>query len=137
MSDLLPNVPDKVIDLLPNIPDKSKVDLLPDLPNINVDLLPNLPDKDKDTSLTKTITRPFKAQAFKTAEAFSRGVAGFSERVDKISKFIEQTTGLSRGGLFEESAKIWNANADKWGRRADEIGVNVVDEVIGEATEGR
>lgn len=82
------------------------------------------------------ITRPFKAQAFETMKGYHQGIAGFAQRLDDIATFVSDKTGLEKGGLFGEAAKFYSQNADYWDRRAKEVGVNAIDEMVGSALGG-
>lgn len=80
--------------------------------------------------------RPFLSQGYNAAAALNRGLAGFSAHLDSVSDFIESSTGMKSGGLFEKAAEVYNDNADYWKERADKVGVNFFDELISEAAGG-
>lgn len=84
------------------------------------------------------VVRPFLAQGYKGVAAFNRGLATFSTHLDLIGDYINEKTGgkLTKEGAFEEAAKTYEANATWWKERADKIGVNFIDELIGEAAGG-
>lgn len=81
-------------------------------------------------------TDPFIRQGYVTAAALNRGMAAFSAHLDGISGYIQESTGLEKGGLFEEAAKIYEDNAGYWQKRAEEVGAGFIDEIIGEAAGG-
>ena len=80
--------------------------------------------------------RPFLSQGYNAAAALNRGLAGFSAHLDSVSDFIESSTGMKSGGLFERAADVYKDNADYWKERADKVGVNFFDELISEAAGG-
>lgn len=82
------------------------------------------------------LTRPFKAQPIKAAEAFNRAMSSFSQNLDSISRYVGEKTGTKPSGLFKQIAKTYQENADYWDKKAKKIGVNVVDELIGSAVGG-
>jgi len=82
------------------------------------------------------ISRPFLAQGYNGAAALNRGLAGFSSHLDSIADFIGISTGSEKGGVFEEAAKVYEKNADWWRKRADEVGISFLDEMVSEAVGG-
>ena len=80
--------------------------------------------------------RPFLSQGYNAAAALNRGMAGFSAHLDSIADFIESSTGMKSGGLFERAAEVYGENSDYWKQRADKVGVNFFDELISEAVGG-
>jgi len=79
------------------------------------------------------LARPFFSQGYNGAAALNRGLAGFSAHLDSIADYIEASTGLKKGELFEDAAQIYEQNAAYWQERADKIGVGFFDELISEA----
>lgn len=82
------------------------------------------------------LTRPFKAQAYESVKALNEGIAGFSQRLDDIARYMSDKTGLDRGGLFEAFAKAYSKNAEYWDKKAMEVGPTVIDEIVGSAVGG-
>ena len=82
------------------------------------------------------ISRPFLSQGYNGAAALNRGLAGFSAHLDSISDFISISTGTEKGGVFEDAAKLYEKNADYWRKRAEDIGIGFVDELVSEAVGG-
>lgn len=93
------------------------------------DRIPELRDK-------PSISDPFKAQALRSAEALNRGLSMFSGNLNALSQYVSAKTGLDSGGGFEKAAKFYAENADYWNKKAEEVGTNVVDDLIGEAIGG-
>jgi len=97
-------------------------------------------------SLTESITRPFKAQAYKAAEALNLGMAELRKGLHEAGKYVTKKTGIPTREVFGTSeeldarinntVKIYTDNADYWNKKAKEVGTNVVDETIGEAVGG-
>ena len=90
----------------------------------------------KQPDIIGTTTRPFKAQAYEAAKALNLGIAGFSQRLEDIAQYISDKTGLDKGGIFGEASKTYAENADYWDKKAKEVGVNVIDEIVGSALGG-
>lgn len=82
------------------------------------------------------IAQPWLAEGYSAAEALNRGCAHIFDSLDAMSRFVEKHTGLSRGGFFEDSAKFYEDNADFWKKRADQVGINFLEELIGQAVGG-
>jgi hypothetical protein len=102
------------------------------------DLLSNLsgtPDK-KHNNILSDIARPFVVQTEKAAEAVNAGMAGFSDRIDKILTYVSAKTGLPKVQGFDLVAKEYAKGADFWNKKAEKNGVNVVDEIVGSALGG-
>ncbi|MFA5904884.1 MAG: hypothetical protein WC836_13190 [Desulfobacula sp.] len=93
-------------------------------------------DRGVISNVLHSFTRPFLAQGYNTVAALNRGVASFSAHLDSVSDFIESTTGMKKGGLFEQAAKTYTENADHWKKRAEEVGMNFFDELISDAVGG-
>jgi hypothetical protein len=88
------------------------------------------------TSAMSAIAQPWQAVGYTAAGALNRGMAQFSETMDLLAKFTERAGVGKRGGLFENSAKSFNDNADYWKGRADKVGVGFLEELFGEAVGG-
>ena len=76
----------------------------------------------KHTSLSGIFfpyVRPFFAQGYSGVAALNRGMAGFSAHLDSMAEFIEKSTGMKKGGLFEDAANEYIQNAEYWQKRAD------------------
>ena len=81
-------------------------------------------------------TRPFIAQGYNTMASVNRGMAAFATHLDSIADFIEISSGMKSEGLFEKVAKLASDDADHWRKRAEEVGIGFVDEIISEAIGG-
>lgn len=79
------------------------------------------------------MARPFLGQGYVTMAAINRGLAGFSAHMDSIAQFAEKHVGGTREGLFEKAADSYENNAEYWQERADKVGINFIDELVGEA----
>jgi hypothetical protein len=91
----------------------------------------------KKSSFLQNITKPFKAQALKTAEALNVGLASFSQNLDDLSQYVGGKLGIAdRSGVFEKASKFYLNNAKYLNEKAKEIGTNKVDEIVGEAVGG-
>ena len=88
------------------------------------------------TNVVHKISRPFLAQGYNGAAAVNRGLAGFSAHLDSIADFISISTGTKKGGVFEDAAKLYEENADYWRKRAEDVGIGFVDELVSEAVGG-
>lgn len=81
--------------------------------------------------------KAFLATGYNTAAAVNRGMASFSAHADAVAKYIEHSTGMERGGLFEEAAKIYEQNADYWKKKVEDVGgISFLDEILSEAVGG-
>ena len=80
--------------------------------------------------------RPFMAQGYNTVAALNRGAAAFFSHLDSIADYIEASTGFKKGDLFDRMATIANNNADHWRKRAEDVGITFVDEIVSEAVGG-
>jgi len=127
---------------------------LPDQPKTNTDPVPfdidgyvNEWSKERQTeaipvsrnAFSKAVhwfSRPFFSQGYNGMAAVNRGVAGFSAHLDSIADYVEASTGLPKGGIFEKAADILTENAEYWQKRADKVGVGFFDELISEAVGG-
>ncbi len=78
--------------------------------------------RNKKTNPMKEITRPFIVQYQKSAEAFNLGMAGFSQRLSNMVKYVSDKTGMEEGHLFDLSAKEYMLNAEYWNKKAELIG---------------
>ncbi len=92
----------------------------------------------QDNSVLGFITRPFKSQAYKTAEMINKGVASFSSELGDIGDYLTEKIGfnIQRDNKFKDAANFYLENADYWNRKAQEVGANKADEIIGEAVGG-
>lgn len=81
-------------------------------------------------------SRPFVSQFYEINSSANRGMASFYEGLDLVADFISNRTGAEKGGLFSKLSKTALENADYWKKRADEVGVNFIDELVGSALGG-
>lgn len=91
---------------------------------------------DEPQTVGQKIAKPFKAQAYTAMEGLQSGVSNVYQGMDDITKYLQDKTGLSRGGAFEKAAKLYAEKADYWHQKAQEVGANKIDEVIGQAVGG-
>jgi hypothetical protein len=91
-------------------------------------------NEDSLTNILHPFTRPFMAQGYSTISSLNRGVANLFTHLDSIADFIEIATEgkLKKGDAFERIAEWYDKDADRWKKRAEEVGVNVLDEIVGE-----
>lgn len=86
--------------------------------------------------LHENFVKPWMAVGYTAGAALNRGIAGFAQNLDSLAEYIETKTGLERGGAFREAAKTYDANREYWQKRADEVGVTFLQELVGEALGG-
>jgi hypothetical protein len=79
---------------------------------------------------------PFLRQGYTAAAAFNRGMSTFSAHLDAIADFVAGKTGSDKGGLFRAAADTYEQNRAYWQKKADELGIGFIDELIGEAVGG-
>jgi len=83
-----------------------------------------------------TFVQPWINIGYTAGESFNRGSAHFAQNCDTIARYYEDKYGMKRGGFFESAASEFNKNADYWKKRADEVGVTFLQELVGSATGG-
>lgn len=102
-------------------------------------------DKTPDSSATtdgfaKVIygySKAFRATGYNTAAAVNRGIAAFSAHLGQVQKYIELSTGMEHGTLWEDAAKVYEENTQYWQKRVNEVGgVTFLDEILSEAIGG-
>jgi hypothetical protein len=94
---------------------------------------------EKSKAISKAIypyVRPFLANAYGTAEALNRGLASAYAHLDSIADYIEISTGMKKGKLFDNLVKTSEENAEYWKERADKVGMTFIDEIFSEAAGG-
>lgn len=82
------------------------------------------------------VTRPFLAQGYNAYSALNRGTAHFYDGIDLVGDFIANRTGTEKGGLFKKLSEAALARADYWQKRAKEVGMNFLDELVSDAIGG-
>jgi len=86
--------------------------------------------------LHDNFVKPWLAVGYTGEAALNRAIAHFANNLDSIAEYIEAKTGLERGGVFAEAAKVYDANREFWQKRADAVGVTFLQELVGEAVGG-
>ncbi|GAG37327.1 unnamed protein product, partial [marine sediment metagenome] len=131
---------DKTFDLYEDLPD-----IKPAFFDINAFMDSSLQGVDNNVAVQQKegvnsfiweIARPFVSQGYTAASAANRGMAQFSEHLNNAAQFIEDIGIGEKGDIFELAAKQYEENAEFWTKRAEEVGVNVIDELVGEAIGG-
>lgn len=95
-----------------------------------------------DVSLSLApLTRPFIAQGYNSLSALNRGFASLLTHLDSISEYVSAKTGMEKSGILgpdalKKVADFYNRDADYWGKRAGETGINFIDELVSEALGG-
>ncbi|MCK5504207.1 MAG: hypothetical protein KAJ10_03550, partial [Thermodesulfovibrionia bacterium] len=82
------------------------------------------------------LARPWVAQGYNSVAALNRGTAGFYAHLDSVSQFLENRGIGERGGLFEKMAISAEENAEHWAKRAEDVGLTFIDEIISEGIGG-
>jgi len=88
------------------------------------------------TSSLFPIVRPFLSQGYKAAAALNRGLGVFSEHLNAIDQWGRERLGLKSSIPWRQIAENYDSYSDYWSKRAEEVGVNFIDELIGEAVGG-
>ena len=84
----------------------------------------------------RQISRPFFAQGYNSVATLNRGTAAFYSHLDSIADYIEKSSGMKSGNLFEDLATIAKNDAERWAKAADEVGITFLDEMVSEAVGG-
>jgi hypothetical protein len=124
----------------------------PDPHPANIDEMMNgvMPDRFKNDPATygkevakslNPLVRPFVAQGFNAMSALNRGFATMATHLDSISTYLAEKTGMEKTGVLgpdavKKVADYYNKDANHWARRAQEVGINFIDELISEAVGG-
>ncbi|MBE0425779.1 MAG: hypothetical protein IBX72_03925 [Nitrospirae bacterium] len=105
-----------------------------------------LPVRETLKKTGEAVMRPFKAQAAKVGEAFHRGMAGFTKGLTDVADYVGEKTGLYElgenvgiprsSGILQKAIKTYSEKSEHWHKRSEEIGTNVIDELLGEAVGG-
>lgn len=93
-------------------------------------------ERDGFSQSMTNLARPFLAQGYNAYSALNRGTAHLYEGLDLAADFIANRTGTEKGGLFNKMAKISLEKAEHWKKRAQEVGINFLDEIVSEAISG-
>jgi hypothetical protein len=101
-------------------------------------------DKEEDSpddDITETLwplVRPFLAQGYSAAAALNRGLGVFSEHMASIDEWASKKTGgvLKSVIPWKDIANNYDAYTQHWRERASEVGINFLDELIGESAGG-
>jgi hypothetical protein len=83
-----------------------------------------------------TLARPFEAQGYSTMSAYNRGLATLYTHLDLIDKWGKDWFGLKSAIDYNALADRYESNAQHWKERAEKVGVNFIDELIGEVVGG-
>lgn len=89
--------------------------------------------KDDIAGVYQWVTRPFVSQGLNTYAALNRGAAAFYVHLDSVAQFLENRGAGAKGGFFESMAKTAEQNADYYKQRAEEVGLDFMDELISDA----
>lgn len=109
-----------------------------------------MPDKFKNDPATYSeevaksmnpLVRPFVAQGFNAMSALNRGFAAMVTHLDSISTYLAEKTGAEKAGILgpdalKKVADYYNKDADHWAKRAGEVGISFIDELVSEAMGG-
>jgi hypothetical protein len=93
-------------------------------------------NRDGISKVMATVSQPFLAKGYVAGAAVNRGLAALATHFDNLSTYIELSTGMKSEGLFEKIAENYEQYSDYWQKRAEQVGVNFFDEIVGEAVGG-
>lgn len=82
-------------------------------------------------------SKAFAATGYNTAAAVNRGLGALSSHLGQVQKFIEISTGMEHGTLWEDAAKIYEEGEAFWKKHVEEVGgITFLDEILSEAVGG-
>jgi hypothetical protein len=101
-------------------------------------------------SVLHQLARPYLATGYTAESSLNRGMAHFVHTLDTAKNWLAETEGPltkvygfrpTKGGFlgddfFENLAKAYEGKADYWKKRADQVGVTALEEMLGEAVGG-
>jgi len=68
----------------------------------------------KDSGFQKFLDQAFVQPASSLMVGYFKGSAGITDTLDKYAKYLEDLTGVERGGAFRDLTKLYNARAEDW-----------------------
>lgn len=83
-----------------------------------------------------SFAKPWLKIGYTAPAAVNRGLAHLVTNLDAIAQWAAHKTGTEPGGLFKSLGDEYNKSADWWKARADAVGPDFLNELIGEALGG-
>jgi len=80
--------------------------------------------------------RWYQGVGYNSMASFTRGMAGLYTHLDLIAQWGEANLGLSRSGFFKKLADINDNHSAYWRQRANEKGIDFLQEMVSEAVGG-
>ena len=68
----------------------------------------------KESGFQNFLNQAFVQPASSFMVGYFRGSAGITGTLDKYAKYLEDVTGIERGGAFRDLTKLYNARAEEW-----------------------
>jgi len=68
----------------------------------------------KESGFQKFLDQAFVQPASSLMVGYFKGSAGITDTLDKYAKYLEDLTGVERGGAFRDLTKLYNARAEEW-----------------------
>jgi hypothetical protein len=68
----------------------------------------------KESGFQKFLDQAFVQPASSLMVGYFKGSAGITDTLDKYAKYLEDLTGVERGGAFRDLTKLYNARAAEW-----------------------
>ena len=68
----------------------------------------------KESGFQKFLDQAFVQPASSFMVGYFKGSAGITDTLDKYAKYLEDLTGIERGGAFRDLTKLYNARAAEW-----------------------
>lgn len=68
----------------------------------------------KESGFQKFLDQAFVQPASSLMVGYFKGSAGITDTLDKYAKYLEDLTGVERGGAFRDLTKLYNARAEDW-----------------------
>ena len=68
----------------------------------------------KESGFQKFLDQAFVHPASSLMVGYFKGSAGITDTLDKYAKYLEDLTGVERGGAFRDLTKLYNARAEDW-----------------------
>ena len=68
----------------------------------------------KESGFQKFLDQAFVQPASSFMVGYFKGSAGITDTLDKYAKYLEDLTGIERGGAFRDLTKLYNARAEEW-----------------------